>query len=279
MQAIKRAGEDLIMRAGCLLRAVLYLLVSLYLVQVVLLPFVRAKLAELQDPYRIRQIVQTLEEVAWFALTCIILMVLFILLGIIAGRSPQNKVICTSKLYKVLCWMKAEDGEEFGTPVRIYLLAYITNWGPALSPLPERYFQAKIPTVYTESYLRISAGRMDPLILSRDSLKLTYRLVHAPEFFIQAQGGEDATGDLPTDLGSAWVTFGLRFDTILDVNKDTCTCSTLPPRSLSLIALDRTWRYNMDETRALYGDIKQVLQVNDPDDDDSWMYSSRPIYW
>jgi hypothetical protein len=52
------------------------------------------------------------------------------------------------------------------------------------------------------------------------------------------------------------------------------------PLQLKLTVLDGNGQYDLQATSALYADLYERIEASRPvEDDDSWMYRSRPIYW
>lgn len=219
---------------------------------------------------------------------------LLLIVGLLArltDRGPSSKVVELSKHYRVRCYapvtppppeaIQAASADDLASALvePVYALCALTNYGPRLEAASIQGATADNASCFK----RLSDNQLDAFILPATGIRLAYVLY--PQSGNRALDlapavESEATGPLPA------LSAGVRVEVVIACTA-ICTIPNLSyltlaqPLKLALVALDEAWQEDQAATYELYTLIFDYLQPKDSgsDDDDSWLYRSRPMWY
>jgi hypothetical protein len=217
-----------------------------------------------------------------FFILCLILL--------IPKPPPKDKLSLISKEYSVLChtfeqekrplgFVPSDPGEKEVHPLILRLS--LTNLGLSLSTHPAQPTWKIYPADNTQRFLRLSSSRPGPIIIPAQAIKLYYTLFLVMGFLPMKMAVKNVycTGSLPEGNGFQRVKIVITFDTVGVLIKKDFQTTQENSCKLSLVALDGYGQYDLADTRELYDALNKFVTPADDDQDYSWLYRSRPIYW
>jgi hypothetical protein len=170
-------------------------------------------------------------------------------------------------------------GQE--TILPLFLLANLTNYGLRLAPHPLHSDWKWFPADNAARFNQLSDNLPGRLVIPTYSINLYYRLITQQGNLSLTTGTSDApgfSGDLPASLGDQALEIIIVYTSICDPRKLNLNIARAQPLKLRLVALDKNGQDDPAATCKFYNKLwntkKPIEQSND--DDDSWMYRSRP---
>jgi hypothetical protein len=212
-------------------------------------------------------------------------------------HDPYHKIVSMSRDYRARCYVAdlakiTPDSTQASSPENperavdnpIYLLLSLTNYGPCLELLSLYGTEQYTPAENASRFLRLSGNHPDPIILPVGYFHLYHSLYpqvgdrsHEPTTSNEA----NCTGPLAALPEGQLIQIVIVYTGIL-VKEDLSHIITREqPLKLTLVALDENGHDNPAATRELYKVVYEFLNPpdSDSDEDDSWMYRSRPIWY
>ena len=247
------------------------------------------------SPGAFQSILEFFKAVLMCAGLGLLVLVLFGLWARFAPAQPRLKLKRLSREYTVRChayemeaypggYLSPELPEVTGQePVDpVFLTVMITNLGLRISPDLPAPGLTWLTDENAQRYLRLSGGRPDPVIIGVGSFQLFY-LFYREEGGLAVEqtpaGQAGYSGALPTPATSQGSKIVLLYNAVtLESNLE----QVIPrdrPLKLKIEGIDPTGEPDAKTSRELYAGLLQLVNSVAPEDDDSWMYRSRPVYW
>jgi len=248
----------------------------------------------LTSPGALQSILEFFKAVLMCAGLGLLFLVLF---GLWARFAPQPrlKLKRIGREYAVRChayemeafpvgYISPELAEVTGQePVEpVYLQAVVTNLGLRISPFSAVSASTLLPEENAEGYLSLSGGRSQAVIIGVGSFQLFYLTYHQEGSLTWEQtptGQAGHSGPLSVIGNDQGVKIVIIFNAItLESNLD----QVIPrerPLKLKIEGVDPNGQVDTKATHNLYAGLLKLVNSMAPEDDDSWMYHSRPIYW
>ena len=217
-----------------------------------------------------------------------------IIVGLLArftDRGPSSTVVELSKHYRVRCYavatppppdaIRAASADDLASAIvePVYAVCALTNYGPRLEAAAIQGATAD----NVSRFMRLTDNQLDAFILPATGLRLAY-IVYPQSgnrsLDLAPAGESEVTGPLPALSAGVRVKVVIAY-TALCTLPDLGYITQARPRKLALVALDEAWQDNQAATHELYTLIFDYLQPKDSanDDDDSWLYRSRPMWY
>jgi hypothetical protein len=210
------------------------------------------------------------------------------------ARESGSKVLLQSREYPTRCCLinslktpsnllSTISSEERipETVYSVYLLCAVTNYGISLSEISGQYSWGWIPTDIPSRFSQLHSECFDSIILPMGYFHLYYVLDNqegALPLALTTLSDDGFTGsisDLPAEYNMSIIIVSTGFmkpDDLKIITRE-------QPLKLKLVALDQIGHEDWSAPRQLYDFMFQWARSSDTDEDDSWMYRSRPILW
>jgi len=213
----------------------------------------------------------------------------FVLVGIFSNRlvrlSRDYSLRCypvemqTPTTYPISPDLPEAPGQETVYP--LFLQAALTNYGLRLLPHPPRPGWKWFPADPAALFQQLGTGAVNRVIIPFHSLYLYYRLGSRQGDLVTYLAPADApgySGELPVDSTGQDVEIVLIYALMCDTKNLYLTAARPQPLKLRLTALDANGQDDPAATRQLYNALWEKTKPTppNPEDDDSWMYRSRP---
>lgn len=245
----------------------------------------------LLTPDGIKSIVQLIGTVgACLGLVVLSLVVLYVH-GRFFYRDSYSKLVSMSKDYRMRCQAadmaqttpdadqaKPSDDLVQATGEPIYVLFSLTNYGPGLevASMPAAWLGTTADNA--RRFGRLTANRPDPIILPMFYFHLYYTVCRqAGNLTSESAPPNDVgyTGPLPALSEGSQPEVVIVYSAIC-TTEDLKIITLARPLKLTLVALDEAGHDDQAATCEVYNLVLGYLQPPDSDEDDSWMYRSRP---
>ena len=163
----------------------------------------------------------------------------------------------------------------------MFLQAYRTNYGLRLAPHPLRPGWKWFPADNAARFNQLSDNHPGRLVIPTYSINLYYRLVTRQGNLGFTSGPSDApgfSGDLPASLDGQALEIIIIYTSICDPRKLNLNIPRAQPLKLRLVVLDKNGQEDPAATCEFYNELWNTKKPGEGsnDDDDSWMYRSRP---
>jgi hypothetical protein len=214
---------------------------------------------------------------------------LFIVISLISNRLIRKSRYFSLRCYPVEMEIPAAlpipadlpeaPGQESIQP--LYLLASLTNYGLRLAPHPPRPGWKWFPADNAPRFNSLGGQPPEFVVIPPYAFSLYYRPLSRRENRSILNAPADApnfSGDLPDSWGTQPMEIILIYTSICDPKRLNLNIPRTNPLKLCLVVLDEKGWEDSAATIKFYREIwstkKPVESSND--DDDSWMYRSRP---
>ncbi len=163
----------------------------------------------------------------------------------------------------------------------LFLLANLTNCGLRLALHPLRSDWKWFPADNAARFNQLSDNHPGRLIIPFHATFLYYRLTTRQgnlSFTTESSDAPGFSGDLPASLDDQSLEIIIIYTSICDPKKLNLNIPRVKPLKLKLVALDKNGQEDPAATRQFYNELWNDKKPAPPsDDDDAWMYRSRPI--
>lgn len=248
-----------------------------------------------QRPDALSRLLDTIKTAGMCAGLAVLALIFFYLFALLASRTPRFKLKPISRDYPLRCEpIELQDapnselppdlpelpGQETSDP--FYVLAAITNHGLRLSPLPARFNWQGVAAENAARFRQLSGDRPGPIILPTGHYSLYYLLYRREGDLIYETAPANKagfSGKLPAHRGEERVKIVVTYQGFSETGDVNQMVFRERPLKLLLVALDQHGQEHPSATLKLYNGLYRQVQSIAVEDDDSWMYRSRPIYW
>lgn len=214
---------------------------------------------------------------------------LFVVISLVSNRLIRN-----SRYYSLRCYpvemeppavlpipadLPEAPGQE--TILPLYLRANLTNYGLRLAPHPPRPGWQWFPEDNAVRFHQLSSNQPSPLVIPTYGFYLYYRPISQYGNFALINRPADApgfSGDLPDSWRNQALEVILIYTSICDPKRLNLNIPRANPLKLRLMVLDEKGQVDPAATVKFYRELWETKkpEKSSNDDDDSWMYRSRP---
>ncbi len=180
-----------------------------------------------------------------------------------------------------------EPGQDKRTPIHFNVT--ITNYGLCITAQSERYTGVKTATGNDSPLNLFTRDWSNPIIIPLRDINLyyiSYNRKGSMEFELTPANVAGYMDEIPKIPKGEQLKIVVVFMNVIDFNdrnnkREVTFLSLEQPLKLKLIALDKNGDDDVAATNELYRTIYEGIKslIPDEDDDESWMYRSRPIVW
>jgi len=173
---------------------------------------------------------------------------------------------------------KLESADQ-RTVFPVYLLASITNYGLSLAEITSRYSWSFIPQENVSRYAVVSENRPGSIIYPIEALDLYYTVFHKQgDLSIEQKPVNQPgfTGEIKIHPNMDRVKILFFASTMREAGNLSQSIHRTKPLKLELVVLDETGQDDPSATQKLYNRLYHFIRVYRENNDDSWMYQSRP---
>jgi hypothetical protein len=248
-----------------------------------------------QRPDALKSVIEFVGALGACAGVAVLAVVSVIILAQITNRPSSPAAIATSKHYRMRCQAtdmaqttpdadQANSSDDLvqATVEPIYVLFSLTNYGPGLevASMPAAWLGTTADNA--RRFSRLSGNRLDSIILPWGCFHLYYGLYsQVGDRSLELTPPNEAvyTGLLPALPAGQQVKIVIVYTGILAKENLGHIITLGQPLKLTLVALDEQGCDAPGVTCELYDVVFKSMNPPDSDEDDSWMYRSRPIWW
>lgn len=247
-----------------------------------------------REPDAIYQIITFFEAIGLCIGSAILLFFCFYIFETISTEIKQ-RLIRESKEYPVRCYtikmekigfrpildsLPEESGQE--TKTSIYFNITLTNYGIYITTKPGTNTEEKISVDNAFQPSMFNRDWSNPIIILTSSINLyyiIYKLEGSLEYELGPTNLAGYTGESPNIPDGYQLEIVILFNNFMEENNKKKIETMEQPLKLKIIVLDDDGNNDTIATCELYKAIYGKIKSLPPDDDDSWMYHSRPMYW
>lgn len=249
----------------------------------------------LTSPGALQSILEFFKAVLMCAGLGLLVLVIFGLWTRFAPAQPRLKLKRLSREYTTRChayeieaypggYISSELAEVAGQePVDpVYLTVTITNLGLRISPELPAPGLTWLPVENAQRYMRLSGDRPGPVIIGLSSFQLFYLITRQEDSRVVEQtpaGQAGYSGALPSPGPGERIKIVMLYNAVILESNLEHAVPRGRPLKLKIEGIDRNGEPDASATRDLYAGLLKLVNSIAPEDDDSWMYRSRPIYW
>jgi hypothetical protein len=248
-----------------------------------------------QRPDAIKSIVEFVEALGLCALMALLAVVCFALLSEVSDKL-KSRLSRSSREYLVRCYavelekpppgslptnLPEEPGQESAVPV--HLLCSLTNYGLMLAAPLANSRWTWVQVENDHRFSQLSGSHSGPIILATGYFFLYYILYRQEgdlAFELSPAEKFGCSGELAPQPGNDQVKIIIVYTHFIEKGNLRQVIERDRPQKLKFVVLDKDGRDHPAATRELYQLIYKFVRAHDADNDDTWMYRSRPtIYW
>jgi hypothetical protein len=257
------------------------------------------------SPNAIPQILDCLKGLGLCIGTAVVLLAVGVIISIISSIEPKQKLAIESKEYLARCFFVEMEGSTYGpipvdlpdvpgqeSEVPIYLTVTATNLGPRLGPALAKANRGWSDDENLARFSRLSRQGERSFLIPKGMLSYYYSGTPLHEAMavnkqqksettqeFSAEKGKLRFGPLPVDYEGDAIQIVLLFSAVMEVEEPRRILRRDKPGKLKIVVIDEDLCEDQPATRELYKVFVYESEPTDSEDDDSWMYRSRPIYW
>ena len=219
----------------------------------------------------------------------VVLFALFVIISLVSSRLVRKGRNYSLRCYPVELQIPSTyplpanlpeaPGQETIHP--LFLQTYRTNYGLRLATHPLRSDWKWFPTDNAARFNQLNNNHPGRLIIPFHATFLYYRLTTRQgnlSFTTESSDAPGFSGDLPASLDDQSLEIIIIYTSICDPKKLNLNIPRVKPLKLKLVALDKNGQEDPAATRQFYNELWNDKKPAPPsDDDDAWMYRSRPI--